>query len=437
MEIDPDPEDTRNSRAGAGRLARGFAAGRWVPVGAAAATLLMLALVGRLEILWALLGVLAVVAATLAIPVEPDRTEESAPRRPLAPPPASAAAFSGEPQSWRAIVDAVPDGAVALDEAGVVLHHNAFARELFPRIRTGQPLSRVVRFPALLEAIDRSPRALGPATVELLERVPVVRRVAATVSRLSLGPALAAAPAVLVTFRDLTEQDQLAQMRADFVANASHELRTPLASLRGFVETLQGPARADAAARDRFLSIMASQAERMTRLIDDLLSLSRVEMRAHLPPRGIVDLNEAVAEVVHSLQPLAESSATSLSLRQLDARASIQADRDEVAQVFQNLVHNAIKYGREGGHVEISIRREDGRIAVEVADDGPGIASEHLPRLTERFYRVSVASSREKGGTGLGLAIVKHVLARHRGELRIVSRLGEGSTFTAVFDELR
>ena len=436
MEI--DPEETRDSRVGAGRLARGFAAGRWVPVGAAAATLLMLVLVGRLELLWALLGVLAVVAATLAIPVEPDRPEESAPQRPRAPLPASAsAAFSAEPQSWRAIVDAIPDGAVALDGAGVVLHHNASARELFPRIRTGQPLSRVLRFPALLEAIDRSPRAPGPATVELLERVPVVRRVAATVSRLSPGPALAAAPAVLVTFRDLTEQDQLAQMRADFVANASHELRTPLASLRGFVETLQGPARDDAAARDRFLSIMATQAERMTRLVDDLLSLSRVEMRAHLPPRGIVDLNEAVAEVVHSLQPLAERSATSLSLRQLDTPARIQADRDEVAQVFQNLVHNAIKYGREGGHVEISIRREDGRTVVEVADDGPGIAPEHLPRLTERFYRVSVASSREKGGTGLGLAIVKHVLARHRGELRIASRLGEGSTFTAVFDEQR
>ena len=377
------------------------------------------------------------VAATLAIPVEPGREEETAPRRQRAPLTASAiVASSAELQSWHAIVEAIPDGAVALDAAGVVLHHNGVARDLFPRIRTGQPLSRVLRFPVLLEAIDRSPRAMEPTVVELMERVPVVRRVAATVSRLPPGAALAAVPAVLVTFRDLTEQDQLAQMRADFVANASHELRTPLASLRGFVETLQGPARDDPAARERFLAIMANQAERMTHLIDDLLSLSRIEMRAHLPPRGIVDLNEAAAYVVQMLQPLAERSGTQLSLMPLDGPARIQGDREEIVQVLQNLVHNAIKYGREHGKIEISVAREGSRLLVMVVDDGPGIAPEHLPRLTERFYRVSVASSREKGGTGLGLAIVKHVLARHRGELRIASRVGEGSTFTAGFEEL-
>jgi two-component system phosphate regulon sensor histidine kinase PhoR len=366
----------------------------------------------------------------------PGGEDEKAPARPRAPLlPATVA--PAEPQSWRAIVDAIPDGAVALDAAGAVLHHNAIARELFPRIRTGQPLSRVLRFPELIEAIDRAPRASEPATVELLERVPVARRVAATVSRLPAGATMPGSPAALVTFRDLTEQDQLAQMRADFVANASHELRTPLASLRGFVETLQGPARDDAAARDRFLAIMASQAERMTRLIDDLLSLSRVEMRAHLPPRGIVELNETAAYVLQVLEPLAERSATRLELTPLDGPARIQGDREEIVQVLQNLVHNAIKYGREGGHVEIAIGREDGRLALAVSDDGPGIAPEHLPRLTERFYRVSIASSREKGGTGLGLAIVKHVLARHRADLRIASRVGEGSTFTAVFEGLR
>jgi two-component system phosphate regulon sensor histidine kinase PhoR len=221
------------------------------------------------------------------------------------------------------------------------------------------------------------------------------------------------------------------------VANASHELRTPLASLRGFVETLQGPAREDAAARERFLGIMAAQAERMTRLIDDLLSLSRVELRAHLPPRGIVELNEAAAYVAQTLEPLAKGAGTRLALQPLDGPARIQGDRDEIVQVLQNLVHNAIKYGRENGTVTIDIARENGRVAVAVADDGPGIAAQHLPRLTERFYRVNVASSREKGGTGLGLAIVKHVLARHRGDLRIASRVGEGSTFTVVFPELR
>jgi two-component system phosphate regulon sensor histidine kinase PhoR len=239
----------------------------------------------------------------------------------------------------------------------------------------------------------------------------------------------------------LTEQDRLAQMRADFIANASHELRTPLASLRAFVETLQGPARDDVNARTRFLTLMAHQAERMTRLIDDLLSLSRVEMRVHLPPRGIVELNETAQYVFQSLEPVAEAAKVKLSLARGDA-ARIRGDREEIVQVLQNLIQNAIKYGREDGTIEVRIGRDaargvgDARVWVSVADNGPGIAPEHLPRLTERFYRVNAASSREKGGTGLGLAIVKHIMNRHRGELRISSRLGAGSTFTASFEEL-
>jgi two-component system phosphate regulon sensor histidine kinase PhoR len=265
--------------------------------------------------------------------------------------------------------------------------------------------------------------------------------VAATVSRLESWSA-STSPHVLVTFRDLTEQDRLAQMRADFIANASHELRTPLASLRAFVETLQGPARDDVTARTRFLTLMASQAERMTRLIDDLLSLSRVEMRVHLPPRGIVELNETAAYVYQSLEPVAEGAKVKLSLVRDETPARIRGDREEIVQVLQNFIQNAIKYGREGGTIEVRVGREaprgagDARVWVSVVDDGPGIAPEHLPRLTERFYRVSVASSREKGGTGLGLAIVKHIVNRHRGELRIASRLGAGSSFTASFDEL-
>jgi two-component system, OmpR family, phosphate regulon sensor histidine kinase PhoR len=277
--------------------------------------------------------------------------------------------------------------------------------------------------------------------VDLVERVPVERRVAATVSRLESSSA-STSPHVLVTFRDLTEQDRLAQMRADFIANASHELRTPLASLRAFVETLQGPARDDVAARTRFLTLMASQAERMTRLIDDLLSLSRVEMRVHLPPRGIVELNETAAYVYQSLEPVAEGAKVKLSLLRNEKPARIRGDREEIVQVLQNFIQNAIKYGREGGTIEVRVGRDaprgagDARVWVSVVDNGPGIAPEHLPRLTERFYRVNVTSSREKGGTGLGLAIVKHIVNRHRGELRIASRLGAGSSFTASFDEL-
>ena len=224
-------------------------------------------------------------------------------------------------------------------------------------------------------------------------------------------------------------------MRADFVANASHELRTPLASLRGFVETLQGAAKDDAQARERFLKVMSEQAERMTRLIDDLLSLSRVEMREHLPLSERVDLNDAVAHVIQALQPIAAKAGTAIEFHKLEGTAIIRGDRDEIVQVFQNLVQNAIKYGKAGGRIDVRVTREaagggrPARFIAAVIDDGPGIAPQHLPRLTERFYRVSAVASREKGGTGLGLAIVKHILNRHRGELTITSRVGEGSTF--------
>jgi two-component system phosphate regulon sensor histidine kinase PhoR len=344
-------------------------------------------------------------------------------------------------KGWRAVIDAIPTAALALDAAGSVVHHNHLVVELFPRIRNGMPMSQVSRNPDLIAAVDHALASEGRIDVELIERVPVERRVSATVSRLGRSPA-PSSPHLLVTFRDLTEQDRLAQMRADFIANASHELRTPLASLRAFVETLQGPAREDTVARERFLRLMASQAERMTRLIDDLLSLSRVEMRVHLPPRGIVELNEAAAYVCQSLEPMAEGSKITLTLARDETQARIRGDREEIVQVVQNLIQNAIKYGREDGNIEVRVGRtaargsQDAKVWVSVVDDGPGIAPVHLPRLTERFYRVNVASSREKGGTGLGLAIVKHILNRHRGELKIASKLGAGSTFTAIFDEL-
>ena len=344
-------------------------------------------------------------------------------------------------KGWRAVVDAIPTAALALDAAGSVVHHNRLVAELFPKIRNGQPMSQVSRNPDLIAAVDLALASEDRIDVELIERVPVERRVSATVSRLGRSPA-PSSPHLLVTFRDLTEQDRLVQMRADFIANASHELRTPLASLRAFVETLQGPAREDAVARERFLRLMASQAERMTRLIDDLLSLSRVEMRVHLPPRGIVELNETAAYVCQSLEPVAEGAKTTLTLTREDTPSRIRGDREEIVQVVQNLIQNAIKYGREGGRIDVRVGRtasrgsQGAKVWVSVTDDGPGIAPVHLPRLTERFYRVNAASSREKGGTGLGLAIVKHILNRHRGELKIASKLGAGSTFTASFDEL-
>ncbi len=344
--------------------------------------------------------------------------------------------------SWRLLLDAVPDAAVALDQNFSILHFNARLEELFPKVRIGQQLSQLSRNPELNDAVEKAVTSNEAVVVDLFERVPVERRISATVSRLGGREVRRGIPLLIVSFRDLTEQDKLAQMRADFIANASHELRTPLASLRGFVETLQGPARDDPEARARFLTIMSSQATRMTRLIDDLLSLSRVEMRVHLPPRGMLDLNEVAAYVAQALDPLAAGNKMKIVVTKSDTPVRIRGDRDEIVQVIQNLVHNAIKYGREGGRVEIAISRVmDGsppqpRALVAVADDGPGIAPEHLPRLTERFYRANAAASREKGGTGLGLAIVKHIVIRHRGDLRISSAVGKGSTFSILFDEL-
>jgi two-component system phosphate regulon sensor histidine kinase PhoR len=350
---------------------------------------------------------------------------------------------AAEIAAWQAVVDALPGAAIAVDATGAVAYHNAAAEELYPRVKRGQPISHVSRNPAFMGAVERIGTAAEPITVELIERVPVERRFFATLARLTPAVPVASLPHVLITFRDHSEQDKLVQMRADFIANASHELRTPLASLRGFVETLQGPARFDPEARDRFLGIMATQAARMTRLIDDLLSLSRAEMRVHLPPRGVVELNETCAAVMQTLEPLAAGARVNVTFHKLPGPALVRGERDELLQVFQNLVQNAIKYGRTGGNVAIRLTREApvgnsgrDRLVVAIEDDGPGIAPEHLPRLTERFYRVNAASSREKGGTGLGLAIVKHIVNRHRGELVIQSRVGVGSTFAVTFDAL-
>jgi two-component system phosphate regulon sensor histidine kinase PhoR len=292
----------------------------------------------------------------------------------------------------------------------------------------------------LLAAVEHALETRAARAVQSLERVPIERRLAVTISPLRSARHGEDAPSLLLVFRDVSEEERLAQMRSDFIANASHELRTPLTSLRGFIETLQGPARDDPVARNQFLDIMSAQAGRMSRLLDDLLSLSRVEMRAHVPPRGEVEINEIVREVFELLQPIAAEAGIALTCAPAAAACPVRGDRDELVQVFQNLIQNAIKYGQRGGHVDVRVTREKvghglpDRIAIEIRDDGPGIAEEHLPRLTERFYRVDVAESRDKGGTGLGLAIVKHVLNRHHGQLRIQSKLGVGSTFTVLLD---
>lgn len=338
--------------------------------------------------------------------------------------------------TWIDLAAAMPDPAIVLDEASVILNYNAAARGLFDRLRQGVPLEHVNRDPELIEAVSKALLNGEKGTARLVPRGSAGQRLIATVAPLgAVGerPPIAA----LITIHDESEQHRLLEMRTDFIANASHELRTPLASVRGFIETLQGPARNDEKARERFLAIMADQAERMTRLIDDLLLLSRVEEKANLKPEGRVDLNDLIDDVTRSLIPFAEERSISIDVEPAANALIAMGDRDELFQVFHNLVENAVKYGRDGGYVKISLMKKIGardekfpaRAFVSIADNGPGIAPEHLPRLTERFYRVSAEHSRRIGGTGLGLAIAKHVLNRHEAELSVQSVVGQGTTF--------
>ena len=328
------------------------------------------------------------------------------------------------------VIQALGDPALTLNRRLDVLEANAAADDVFDGVRIGRHISHTTRNPELTAAVGDALRLRQRKTFTLEMRTPMERHLEGVAAPLSVGEPTDNQAVVLVYLRDLTEQDRLAAMRADFVANASHELRTPLASLKGFIETLQGPARTDTAAHGRFLEIMNAQAERMTRLIDDLLSLSRIEMRAHIPPSTVVDLNEIAGSVVAALEPQAKLAGATVIVHPLAGGASVRGDHDELLQAVSNLVQNAIKYGRTGGTVDVRIGAgPDGRRSVSVSDDGHGIAPEHLPRLTERFYRVNVASSRDRGGTGLGLAIVKHIATRHRGALTIASKTGQGSTF--------
>ncbi len=340
----------------------------------------------------------------------------------------------GGPWPWPALLSGIPDPALMLDSRGIVLGANTAAASFFPN-GTGRHISLSNRSPELLAAVEQALVRGSAQLFQVRSVVPVERTLAGQATPLFGQQKVAPAePALLLVIRDHTAEHQLAEMRADFVANASHELRTPLSSLRGFVETLQGAAKDDPVARDKFLGIMALQATRMSRLIDDLLSLSRIEMREHVPPTERVDLGPVVADVVAALRPLAETATITIDVVQgatpLSDHAAVIGDRDELAQVAQNLIQNAIKYGRPGGRIDVAVSQTADQVVLSVKDYGIGIAPEHLPRLTERFYRVVPKDSRERGGTGLGLAIVKHIVNRHHGVLDIASKAGEGSVFS-------
>jgi two-component system phosphate regulon sensor histidine kinase PhoR len=347
---------------------------------------------------------------------------------------AQAPALRGD-DSVTEVVAALPDPTILLDGDGRVVTMNASASAIAPALRRGEPASLALRIPEVIDAIRRASLGRRPERIEFAERAPPERWFEAFVTPLQTDRAVEARPRLLLTLHDLTPIRRVEEMRVDFVANASHELRTPLAALSGFIETLKGPARNDTAARERFLDIMEAQAKRMARLIDDLLSLSRIELAAHVRPDTPVDLLPIVRQVIDALQMLARDRGVTVTVAAPKEPLIVSGNRDELTRVFENLVENALKYGASGKRVEIAISRaftvSGGEEAVAaVRDYGPGISAEHLPRLTERFYRVDIAESREQGGTGLGLALVKHIMNRHRGRLSIESRPGEGATFT-------
>ena len=331
------------------------------------------------------------------------------------------------------MADALPESCIILDRRGVVRYANRHAEAAFP-IRPGDPLTLRLRAPEFVRSFERF-AAGGPAErIEFLERVPTERWYRASFSRMDPKDDAGGPGFVVLIISDFTEQRRSERIRVDFVANASHELRTPLASLAGFIETLRGPARNDAAARDNFLQIMQNQTSRMARLIDDLLSLSRLEMKPYLWPGGAVDIRQVLDSVIASLAPLAADNGVVVERDLAEGPLQVPGDRDELFQVFENLLENACKYGQSGGRVVVSAAPSSGGpepgIDITFRDFGPGIPEEHIPRVTERFYRVDVERSRTHKGTGLGLAIVKHILTRHNGRLSIRSEVGKGSAFT-------
>ncbi|MCY6382584.1 phosphate regulon sensor histidine kinase PhoR [Hoeflea prorocentri] len=396
-----------------------------------AAVLSLLASLSREVPLWhALLG-LALVFAAAGLPVQSrvarrqERMLRKERREPL-----EAIVFN--------TCEAMDDPAIILAPGGVIKFLNSAAVKQFGAMKEGAHLSSMLRSPAILDMV-RTVMETGHAdSIEHIEKVPSERWFLVRVAPMTgIAGMKGGSELYMLTFRDQSESRRMDRMRSDFIANASHELRTPLASLFGFIETMRGPAREDAEARDRFLGIMHEQASRMTRLVDDLLSLSRLELKAHVMPTDNVDLVPLINHISDSLKPLAEELGVGIQISAPDQPVVVTGDRDELVQVFENLIENACKYGQSGGQVRVSVMpsgENDGDgVEVSVSDNGPGIPREHVPRLTERFYRVNVEASRSKKGTGLGLAIVKHILTRHRARLIVHSTVGKGSDFRVKF----
>ncbi len=348
------------------------------------------------------------------------------------------------------VIAAVPEPMLYIAGDGTIAASNAAARALLGEWIAQRSYAAVLRQPGLLDKIE-SAQAGGPAVEARYQLAAPSGETQFRVRITPLEPVGRVLPMpVLLHFNDITHLREAEDMRRDFVANVSHELRTPLTAVMGFIETLRGPARDDPAAQARFLGIMEEEARRMNRLVSDLLSLSKVEGQERMRPSEEVDLEAVLQGVIAALRPVAEENGNDLNLEVLppspdlllgpkDSAHTILGDRDQLMQVFLNLTENALKYGGAGKPITLRLSWEEasgslkGPVArAEVIDQGEGIDSLHLPRLTERFYRIDTHRSRAMGGTGLGLAIVKHIVNRHRGRLRVASEKGVGSTFTVL-----
>lgn len=366
--------------------------------------------------------------------------------RPVIAPAGGLAALATD--AGRIILNELPDPVIVLDGSGRIVFVNRAAEGLMGTKATGKPVATVLRSAALMTAIEDVLKGAGAQSVDYNLPVPVEHNYTGFVTPIETDPypmvpghfseasRRRRSRAVLIVLRDVTDARRVEDMRVDFVAFASHELKTPLASLSGFIDTLRGHAKDDPDARARFLEIMADQADRMRRLIDDLLSLSRIELREHVRPNKLVDMMAVVNDVTNGLSHLAEKNEVEIVTSAPALLPRVRGEPDELAQVVQNLLGNALRYGRTGKRVEVTLSEDErgGKpmLRLDVRDFGDGISREHLPRLTERFYRVDAAASRAKGGTGLGLAIVKHIVNRHQGILTIDSELGQGATFTIL-----
>ncbi|RKF16703.1 GHKL domain-containing protein [Roseovarius spongiae] len=334
-----------------------------------------------------------------------------------------------DPQWIQAILSAVPAPLILVGADDRIVAANAAGEAILGPGQIGRHHALALRQPALLAVIEAALHAGARAEAPYVIPGPSQEvSYQVTVSPVRLGQMRGA----LCAFEDITEQELVGQFRRDFVANVSHELRTPLTTLASSIETLKGAARDDPPARERFLSIMEREAARMSRLVAELLSLSKVEAQERQRPTAPVDIAGLVDAAAASFRPAATEAGLRLEILGADGAPRIPGDADQLTQVLQNLIENAIKYGAAGDRVTIALHapNDEPMLRIDVIDEGDGIEPMHLPRLTERFYRIDDHRSREKGGTGLGLAIVKHIVSRHRGRLDIVSAPGKGARFS-------